>query len=72
MLTRMLLHVIAATVNVNQTVNPAAFLNRSCILQNVEDLPVVSFGHLGHAQSCSARLAGRIQPVSKICPPLVG
>jgi hypothetical protein len=51
MLARMLLHVMAATVNVNQTVNAASLLNRSCIFENVEDLSVVSFDDFGYAQS---------------------
>jgi hypothetical protein len=58
MLARMLLHVIEATVNVNQTMNAAAFLKRSCIVENMEDLAVLSFRHIGHAQFV-ARLAGK-------------
>ena len=56
-LTRMLLHVIAATVNVNRTVNAGAFLKRSCIVENVKNLSVVSLHHFGDAQSV-AGIAG--------------
>ena len=54
----MLLHVIAAAVDVNQSVNAAALLNRCLILENVEDLPILFFHHLGHAQS--------VAPVSRL------
>ena len=38
MLARMLLHVIAATwVDINQTMNAASLVDRSCIVENMED-----------------------------------
>src|SRR5579863_5205269 len=58
MLARMLLHVIAATVNINQTMNAASLVDRSCIVDNMEDQPIRSFRHIGHAQF-AARLAGK-------------
>src|SRR5580700_7196908 len=56
----MLLHVIAATVNVNQTMYADSLVNRFRVLQHVEDLPILSFRHLGDAQF-AARLAGKNQ-----------
>ena len=57
MLTGMLLHVIAPTINVNQAVNARAFLNRLCILENVKNRAVISFRHLGHTQSVARLFA---------------
>jgi hypothetical protein len=55
MLSRVLLHVVTAALRVNQAVDPGSLLNSvlsslGCILQDVQNRAIFSFGHLRHAQ----------------------
>ncbi len=51
MLARMLLHVITSSLHVDHTVNAAALLDRPWTFEKVEDLSVISFRHVGYANS---------------------
>ena len=62
MLTRVLLHVIAPTLSVNQSMNPAALLNRRGSLQKVQDLPVFLLRYFDDAQLGTFCLPGRNDP----------